>query len=71
MSALSRLLSGELSCRSRVFNAQAADTWVMEVVIPEKEARKTALSAPTLDHGDILNTKRPGTGTQVKAYRHS
>ena len=26
----------ELSCWSRVMNAQAADIWVMEVVIPEK-----------------------------------
>ena len=26
-------------------NAEAADMWVMEVVIPEKEERKTALSA--------------------------
>ena len=40
MSALSRLLFGELSCRSRVINAQAADMWVMEVVIPEKEERE-------------------------------
>ena len=39
------LLFGELSCWSRVMNAQAADMWVVEVVIPEKEERKTVLSA--------------------------
>ena len=52
-------------------NAQAADIWVMRVVIPEKEDSKTALSAPTYNHRHVGLAERPGTGTQMKAYRHS
>ena len=43
MSALSRLFFGELSCRSGVMKAQMC---VMEVVIPEREDSKMALSIP-------------------------